>query len=228
MLAGKKFLAVVPARGGSKGVPRKNIRMFCGRPLLALTLEQAAGVPEIDRVVVSTDDAEIADLTRSAGGEVVERPSDLAGDAAPTEWALLHALDVLAGANEAFDYVMVLEPTSPLRSPDTIRRCMKEIIESGMESLVTVVETRSNIGRVQNGVFRPLAPGAPRRRQEREPFYVESSTVYICRTEYLRKTGSLVADDWQAVTVSDVEALDINTELDFTVAEALVLQMGRK
>lgn len=224
MLAGKKFLAVIPARGGSKGVPRKNIRMFCGRPLLVLTLEQAAEVPEIDRVVVSTDDVEIAGVTSSAGGVVVDRPPELASDTAPTEWALLHALDALVAANKKFDYVMVLEPTSPLRSPETIRRCMDAIIARDAVSLMTVVETRSNIGRLENGMFRPLVPNAPRRRQAREPFYIECSTVYICRVDYLRRTGSLVAEEWLAVPVPENEAFDINSELDFTIAEMVYVQ----
>jgi N-acylneuraminate cytidylyltransferase len=222
MLHDKRFLAVVPARGGSKSVPRKNIRLLAGRPLLHYTLAQAAGVPEIDRMVVSTDDAEIAAVARAGGAEVVDRPADLATDSAPTEWALLHALDRLEAGGERFDFVVVLEPTSPFRSPNTIRRCMSRILETGAPSLMTVIETRDNIGRLDHGQFRPLVPGAPRRRQAREPFFVESSTVYVARVDFLRETGSLVADDWAAEPVPEEEAIDINTPLDFAVAEALM------
>jgi CMP-N,N'-diacetyllegionaminic acid synthase len=226
MLRGRTFLAVVPARGGSKAVPRKNIRMLGKRPLLVHTLEQVAKVPQIDLAVVSTDYPEIAKVASAAGTEVIYRPQELATDSAPTEWALLHALDVLESRGRTFDYVMVLEPTSPFRSPDTIRRCMQEIVESDAPSLMTVVETRSNLGRLEKNVFRPLNLGAPRRRQDREPFYLESSTVYVCRTDHLRRTKSLVADNWLAVTVSEEEALDINSELDFSIAEAFVAKMG--
>jgi CMP-N-acetylneuraminic acid synthetase len=224
MLNGKTFLAVVPARGGSKSVPRKNIRELGGKPLLVHTLEQVAHVPEIDRAVVSTDDTEIAGVAARAGGEVLRRPTELATDAAPTEWALLHALDEFAAKGQTFDYVMVLEPTSPFRSPATIMRCMEAMVGAAASSLMTVVETRSNIGRLENGIFRPLVPSAPRRRQERQPFYIESSTVYICRTDHLRRAKTLVADDWLAVTVPDAEAFDINDELDFAVAEALCIR----
>jgi N-acylneuraminate cytidylyltransferase len=222
MLRDNSFLAVIPARGGSKSVPRKNIRPLAGRPLLHYTLDQAAGVPEIDRTVVSTDDSEIAAVARAAGGAVVERPAALATDTAPTEWALLHALDRLEADGSRFDFVIVLEPTSPFRTPATIRRCMARIVEAGAPSLMTVIETRDNIGRLEGGRFRPLVPGAPRRRQDREPFYVESSTVYIARVDFLRQTGSLVAVDWLAEPVPDEEAVDINTALDFAAAEALM------
>jgi N-acylneuraminate cytidylyltransferase len=224
MLNGRTFLAVVPARGGSKAVPRKNIRLLGGRPLLVHTLEQIAAVAEIDCAVVSTDDREIAAIVKSNGGRAIDRPAELASDTAPTEGALLHAMDVLEAGGQTFDFVMVLEPTSPLRTPQTIRRCMQAIAESAAPSLMTVIETRNNIGRVEKGRFRPLVPGAPRRRQDRAPFFIESSTVYICRTDYLRRTGTLVADDWLAVPVPEAEAFDINSELDFAIAEAMVGQ----
>lgn len=222
MIDNRTFLAVVPARGGSKSVPGKNVRPLAGRPLLHWTLDQIAGVPEIDRAVVSTDDAAIAEAARAQGGEVVDRPAELATDTAPTEWALLQALDDLAAEGARFDYVMVLEPTSPFRTPATIRRCMRRIVERDADSLMTVTETRANIGRLEDGVFRPLVPDAPRRRQERQPFHVESSTVYVARTGFLRETGSLVSAGWLAEVVPDEEAHDINTPEDFLVAEALM------
>lgn len=222
MINGKRFLAVIPARGGSKSVPRKNIRPLGGRPLLAHTLAQAAAVPALDRVVVSTDDDEIAAAAQQHGGIVMRRPTDLATDTAPTEWALTHALDELAAAGEAFDYIMVLEPTSPMRRPETIRACMETIHNRDGKSLMTVIESRSNYGRLVDGYFRPLDPKAPRRRQDRPPLYVESSTVYIARVDYLRQTGTLVCDDWLAVVVDEAEALDINSERDFRIAEQVM------
>lgn len=221
MLQGKRFLAIVPARGGSKGVPRKNIKPLAGKPLLAYTLEAAGKVHEIDLVVVSTEDAEIKATAQSCGARVVDRPLELAADATRTEPVLLQVLDSLS-AEAAFDYVIVLEPTSPLRTAATIRGCMEHILATGAESLLTVSETRANIGKLENGIFVPLVKGAPRRRQERQPFYVESSTVYVCRTGYLRETGTLVAEEWAAYVVSDEEATDINSPEDFRHAESLV------
>jgi CMP-N,N'-diacetyllegionaminic acid synthase len=223
MIEGRRFIAVVPARGGSKSVPRKNIRRLAGRPLLAWTSDQIKAVPEIDIAVVSTDDPAIARVAEQEGLRVIMRPKELAIDTAPTERALLHALDVLRDMGEPpFDYVVVLEPTSPLRRPETIRRCMSAIVERNGRSLMTVVESRSNIGRLSDGIFRPLDRNAPRRRQDRAPVYIESSTVYAASVEHLRKTGTLVCSDWLAEVVHSEEAVDINTELDFLVAERLI------
>lgn len=225
MIAARRFLAVVPARGGSKSVPGKNIRPLAGRPLLHYTLDQIAAVPEIDRAVVSTDDAKIAAAARAGGAEVIDRPAALATDAARTEAALIHAIETLAAGGETFDYVMVLEPTSPFRRPETIRRCMERIVARDGVSLMTVIESRANIGRLVDGVFRPLVPDAPRRRQDRAPFHIESSTVYVARCDFVRRTGSLVAADWLGLIVDADEALDINGETDFAIAEALMTRM---
>ena len=225
MYDGKRFLGVIPARGGSISVPRKNIHPLGGKPLLFYTIRQAVAVEELDLVLVSTDDAEIAAIARDLGVNVIDRPPDLATATAPTEWALLHALDTLT-EQEPFDYVVVLEPTSPFRSPKTIQRCIHAIAKSGAPSLLTVRETRSNLGRLVDGRFRPLMPDAPRRRQDREPLYVESSTVYVCSTEHLRRTGTLVADDWVAIEVPARETLDINSAEDFAFAECFI-RMGK-
>lgn len=221
MIENRRFLAVVPARGGSKSVPQKNIRSLGGRPLLHHTVDQLQAVTEIDCAVVSTDDEKIRDVAKSVGVRVIDRPAELSGDTAPTELALIHALDKLADQGEYFDYVMVLEPTSPFRSSATIRRCMNRIVRDNGQSLMTVIETRSNIGVLEEGYFKPLNSGAPRRRQEREPFFVESSTVYISRVDFLRETGSLVCQNWLSEIVEENEAIDINSPLDFKIAEAI-------
>jgi len=215
-----RFLAVIPARGGSKSVPRKNIRPLNGRPLLAWTVDQVKNVPEIDLVIVSTDDEEITTVAKHENIDVIQRPSELATDTASTESALLHALDVLESEGHAtFDYIIVLEPTSPLRKPETIQRCMRAIFEKNGKSLMTVIETKNNIGRRENGQFYPLNSGAPRRRQERKSFFIESSTVYIASVDYLKSTGSLVCENWLCEIVDDIEAIDINNEMDFIIAE---------
>jgi CMP-N,N'-diacetyllegionaminic acid synthase len=225
MLNDKRFLAVIPARGGSQGVKRKNIRPLGGRPLLVWTIDQAKQVTAIDLVVVSTDDPEIKQVAEAAGVRVVDRPAELATATASTESALLHALDALTMAGEAaFDYVGVLEPTSPFRRPQSILACMQRIVERDGVSLMTVRETRNVYGRLQDGYFRPLIPGQPRRRQDRETIYVESSTIYFARVDWLRRTGSLVADDWLAVIVDEREGFDINTLEDFRIAEAFLDQ----
>lgn len=223
MYSGKHFLAIIPARGGSKALPLKNIRLLAGRPLLAYTIDQAKAVSDIDLTVVSTDHAEIRKIAVEMGVNVVERPHVLAVDDCPTELALLHALDTLAEEGTPTpDYVIVLEPTSPFRSAQTIRNCMGKIITERAPSLLTVRESKENVGTLVNGVFCPIRPGAPRRRQEREAFFIESSTVYICEVDHLRTTHSLVANNWAAYVIPDTEAIDINTLEDFRLAECLI------
>lgn len=226
MIGGSRVLAIVPARGGSKGIPRKNIKPLCGRPLLLYTLDVAAGVREIDQLVVSTEDEEISRITNEAGYQVVERPAELAGDTASTESALLQVIETLESDGSHFEYVVVLEPTSPFRSANTIRGALQHIDDAQGESLLAVKETKEVIGRIENGVFRPAFGKEPRRRQDREAKYQEASTIYVARVDYLRRNGTLVSDKWLAYVVHFPETVDINEPLDFLIAEQLMSQKG--
>ncbi len=209
-------------------MPKKNIRDLAGKPLLSHTIEQAHQVPEFDLVVLSTDNDEIAAVGAEQGIRIIDRPSSLATAEAKTETALLHAIDELS-PDSRFDYVVVLEPTSPFRQPETISKCIRSIIDEQATSLVTVKETRASLGRLVDGKFVLLNPDAPRRRQDREPFYYESSTLYVCSINHLIREESLVSDDWLGVEVSENEAFDINTLFDFHVAEALfAMEEARK
>ncbi len=221
MYKGLTVLGVVPARGGSKGVPRKNIRELAGEPLIGYTLRTAELADAIDLLVVTTDDEEIGKVAEGYGVSVIRRPSELATDEATTESALLHALEVLEEQGESFDILLVLEPTSPLRSVQTIETAISACAES-FESVLAVRETYENVGLVEDGVFRPIYPDAPRRRQLRSPFFIESSTIYAVKTDYLRRTGTLVSTNWGAVVVTAREANDINTEADFQYLEFLL------
>lgn len=216
-------LGVVPARGGSKGVPGKNLRPLAGEPLLVHTLRAALAATLLDRLVVSTDDAAIAAVARAAGVEVVDRPAALAGDTARTEPALIHAADALAAADGfVAEWVVTLEPTSPLRTAGLIDRCVALALREQPGAVITVAETRENYGRRDGDRFRYLFPGQPRRRQERQPLYRESSTVYVTRASRLRATGSVLAEPLLSVVVADEEGIDLNTLLDFEVAEAVM------
>jgi CMP-N,N'-diacetyllegionaminic acid synthase len=221
VIDGRRILAVIPARGGSEGVPRKNVRPLAGKPLVCHTVETAITVDGLDLVVVSTDDDEIKTVSEAAGARVIDRPAALATDEASTEIAVLHALDNLEEDGEAFDVVVVLEPTSPFRSAATVRACIDTLVARNGDSLLAVKETRDVIGHLDDGIFRLLVPGGRRRRQEREPLYVEASTVYVARVDFLRRTGSLVTGDWLAYVVPEREAIDINTTEDFAYAEFL-------
>ena len=167
MIGAKRIVALIPARGGSKGVPGKNVRALGGRPLIEYTIETAFAVEGIDRVAVTTDDKKIRDVAAKAGAVVIDRPPELATAEASTEVALLHALAALEVKGERFDYVAVLEPTTPFRTAAGVRGALEAIVAKGAESLLSVVESREVQGWVGGGFFRPLMPGEPRRRQDR-------------------------------------------------------------
>lgn len=212
-------LGVIPARGGSKGVPGKNIRPVAGVPLVVHTIRAAGRSELLDRFVVSTDSPEIATVARAAGAEVVERPAELAGDESPTEDALLHAVDAL-GVEPRF--VVTLEPTSPLRRAETIDACIAKALELDADSVMTVAPTTDVLGVVEDGLFVPLDPAQPRRRQLRRSLYRESSTVYVTALSHLRQTRLVVAPRTHAVAITAEEAIDVNTEADLAAADALV------
>lgn len=213
-------LAVIPARGGSKSVPLKNIRELCGKPLIAYTIESAQKSISINKLVVSTDHPQIAQVARDFSTDVIIRPAELATDAAPTEWALLHVLDELKRLyGFEPDIVLTLEPTSPFRTPQLIDRCVEVFKTTKADSVIGVVESRSCYGKIINGKFEFLFPGQPRRRQERIPLYKESSTIYGTKTNILRQKKSVLGDILYPVIVSEEEAIDINTPFDFEFAE---------
>jgi CMP-N-acetylneuraminic acid synthetase len=218
-------LCVVPARRGSKGIPQKNLAELAGEPLIVHTLRAALAATTLDRVVVSTDDEEIAAVALSAGAEVVNRPAHLAGDDSPTEDALLHALETL-GPPEP-EYVVTLEPTSPLRKAQTIDACVRRAFELGANAVIAVAETREVLGRLEDGVFVPLDPNAPRRRQLRAPLYRETGVAYVTRTAHLRATHSVFAGPLYAVVVPEEETLDVNTKLDLLAASAALEEGAR-
>jgi CMP-N,N'-diacetyllegionaminic acid synthase len=218
-------IGVIPARGGSKGIPRKNLAPIGGEPLVARAVRIALEARLLDRLVVSTDNDEIAGIAAAAGAEVVRRPAELADDDAPTEAALIHALDSIDGPEPT--WTVTLEPTSPFRSAALIDRCIAFAEEKSADAVYTVSPTTDIVGALADGVFVPLLRDAPRRRQLRQPLYRESSTVYVTRTTHLRATRSVLADPLYAVPVSPEEALDVNTPIDLLVVRAIIESAGQ-
>ena len=137
----KNVLAIIPARGGSKGVPKKNIRNFLGKPLLIYSIETAKESKIVDKIVVSTDSNEIANIARSAGVEVIRRPANISGDSATTESAMIHCLDALKLQNYEPNFIVLLQPTSPIRPKHCIDLAMKQMKTENLDSIVSVVKS---------------------------------------------------------------------------------------
>ncbi len=226
-----RMLAIVPARGGSKGVPRKNVRSLAGKPLIAYTIEAARGARSLDRIVVSTEDDEIAEISRRYGAEVpFVRPVELAADETPTLAVLQHMVKELA-AREGYhpDAVMTLQPTSPLRTAAHIDEAI-ELFESdsSADSLVSCVRVphifhpRSVMRFDEEGYLVPYLPGdVPTRRQEKETLIARNgAAIYITRTERLAEFvfgGRLVCYKMDEASSIDIDSVD-----DFAVAERLL------
>lgn len=226
-----KFLVVIPARGGSKGIPMKNIYPVNGKPLLTYSLEMITQVEFDGDVVVSTDSEQIKEVAlRTPGIEVVDRPQDISGDKASTESALLHALEVMEERKGyAYDAVVTLQATSPLRKAPTVKACFEKYEEDRdkYDALLTLTETRTDYW-IKEGVdhYRRLYPDAPRRRQDRDPIYIENSAVYITDKQSLQETGSVLGHHVNGYVIPEREGVDINEPIDILLAEELIRNGG--
>ena len=233
MLNGKRVIAVVPARGGSKSIPGKNIKPLCGKPLLAWSIDIARQVAEIDRVIVSTDDSEIAAVGRKYGAEVYDRPAHLATDEALVIDALKNLLNRLESEGDAPEWVILLEPTCPLRSADDVRRCLELVAGGQFDSVATFKDADLNphrAWRLADGIPEVFIPGAvpwlP--RQKLPKAYQLNGAVYIFRAALLAEEAkSLLVGRLGAVLMPRERSQDIDDHLDFMIVEALMRESGK-
>jgi N-acylneuraminate cytidylyltransferase len=215
-------LAVIPARGGSKGLPGKNIRPAGGKPLIAWTIEAARGARLVDRVVLSSDDAAIIAVAREWGCEApFVREARLAGDETPTIEVVLDALARLPG----YPWVVLLQPTSPLRLAADIDGAIGRCVAAGAPSCVSVCEARENpwwmyrLG--EDGRLAPLIAGAaPTRRQDLPRVVVPNGAVYVARADWLARERKFITTDTVAWEMPAERSLDIDTESDLIQLQA--------
>lgn len=222
-------VCVIPVRGGSKGIPRKNLLPIGGKPLVVWTIEQALAVPGL-RVIVSTEDAELAQVSRAAGAEVVDRPAELAQDTTASEPVIEHVLAVLTERGERPDVVMFLQATSPVRRPGTLARALSEFASSGADSMVGVVAETPFLWKLGH----PASAGydftrRPRRQDiaAQDMVYRETGSVYVTRTEIYETLHNRLGGHIELFVMDDIEATDIDTPADFAVAEAQLLEFSR-
>ncbi len=224
-----RVLGVIPARGGSKGVPNKNTRDLCGQPLIGYTIK-AANESRLDRAVVSTDSPELAELARAAGGDVpFLRPPELATDEARPVFAMLHALDALSEAGDPdYDAVMMLQPTTPMRTAADINEALDILRDTGADSVISVVDVGAShparMKYIEEGrlIDPPFCEAHEnQRRQELRPMYIRNGAVYLTRTSVLRQ-HSFKGDDCRALVMPESRSVNIDTLGDFAHAERVL------
>jgi CMP-N,N'-diacetyllegionaminic acid synthase len=225
-----RVLGLIPARGGSKGVPRKNVRLLGGKPLLQYAVEVGLLARGITRLVVSTEDPEIAAAARHAGAEVpFARPLELAQDHTPMLPVVQHALCTLQGQGDRFDAVCLLQPTSPFRESADIEGCLALLIQSGADSVVTVLQVPDEYN--PHWVYMADASGALRlstgetspitRRQELPPAYHRDGSVYLTRAAVVEQ-GSLYGARMLGYPVRRDRVVNIDSMQDWERAERLL------
>lgn len=232
MINNKKIIAIIPARGGSKGLPRKNIRILAGKPLIVWTIEQANCSNYIDKVIVSTEDDEIAEISRKYEAEVpFLRPKELARDDSPTIDVIMHAVNWFEDKGDYFDIVVLLEPTSPLRDVEDIDKCIQMLISHPTaKAIVSVAKLESahpefNVTINDEGLIRKLN-GTTNfnvlRRQELEDIYFFEGSVYISETLTLKQKRTFYHESTLAYVVPKYKSLEVDEISDFICIEALM------
>jgi CMP-N,N'-diacetyllegionaminic acid synthase len=220
-----RVLAIIPARGGSKGLPGKNLRNLAGKPLIAWSIDQALACPRVTDTVVTTDSEDIAEVARAAGAQVpFLRPAELATDTAPTEPAMVHALHEMERLHGQYDAVMLLQPTSPLRLADTLTRAVDAFIASGTDSLLGVVESHAFFWQ-QEPVRATYDYRCRPRRQDIAPAdrrFRETGSVYVTRRDPFLAESNRLAGTVSLFVMDEREGYEIDSAADFAVVEALM------
>jgi CMP-N,N'-diacetyllegionaminic acid synthase len=231
-----KILGLITARGGSKGVPRKNIRLLNGKPLLAYTAETALEAKSLTSVVLSTEDAEIAEIGRKyLLGVPFMRPPELAQDATPSLAVVRHALLTLAEMGEKYDAVCLLQPTNPLRRAADIDNCVELLIESNADAVVSVLPVPHEYNPQwvfwMNGENQmSLATGEKEpttRRQDLPPAFHRDGSVYVTRSETILEQKSLYGENVKGYEIEAEYSANIDTEADWLAVEARMFQQQK-
>ena len=224
------LLSLIPARGGSKGIPRKNVRPFCGKPLLQWTIDVSLAAPSVDLTVVSTDDAEIAMLARAGGAEVpFLRPTDLASDTASGIAPVLHALDQLPDVTD----VLLLQPTSPLRRVADVEAAVAMYRQANSVAVVSVTPSSKHpawmFGLSPTQELQPLSMRSDAVcRQQLPSAYMLNGAIYLASRSFLEREASFLTPQTLGYVMAPEHSVDIDTLLDWQWGEFLMQQQGMK
>jgi len=224
MLNGKTFLAIIPARGGSKRLPRKNVLELAGKPLITWTIEAALKSKYIDKVVVTSDDQEILGISEKQGADVVKRPDELASDTATTIDVVNHVVENI----KEYNYIVLLQPTSPLRNEKHIDEAITLLEAKSADAIVSVCEMEhsplwSNV-LPENGSMKDFLSDEVKnkRSQDLEAYFRLNGAIYICKTNRMLKEKTLfIKDNIFAYKMDRKSSVDIDEEIDFELVKVI-------
>jgi N-acylneuraminate cytidylyltransferase len=220
-----KIIAIIPARGGSKGIPRKNIRLLAGKPLIVYTIEAALKSKYLDRVIVSTEDREIAEISKKYGAETIKRPKTLARDGAKTIDAIFHLLSVLKKEKCEPKIIILLQPTSPLRTVNDINKAVEFFLENKCKSVISVCEPDHSfygLLKIEKKYLKPIFHWKyfKQRRQTLPKTYIPNGAIFISAPKTLKKYKSFYNNKILPFTMPLERSIDIDNEIDFFIAES--------
>ena len=233
-LGNRKILAIIPARGGSKGLPGKNIKIFNGKPLIAWTIEAALKSKYINRVIVSTEDPKIKKISRDYKTEIVERPNHLAEDASKVYDVIEHALNFLSEKEKYYpDVIVLLQPTSPLRNTKDIDGALDIFLKNECDSVVSVYESTPPIYWAMEANEKYLKPVFDKkyfskRRQDLAITYNPNGAAYVSNVDNFNRYKGFYSENILPFVMPIERSIDIDSEIDFILAETLMKKSDGK
>ena len=221
----KTFLAIIPARGGSKRLPRKNVLDLCGKPLIAWSIEAGLKSKYIDKLIVTSDDEDILSISKKYGSDIIKRPEELSNDTATTFDALKHTIDNL----EKYDYIVLLQPTSPLRNEKHLDEAIELLEQKNADAVISVCKmdhsplwcnTLPENGSMQNFLKEEVLN---KRSQDLDKYFRLNGAIYICKTDkLLENKGFFLKGNIYAYLMSKENSTDIDDEFDFLMTEYIM------
>lgn len=216
-----KIIAIIPARGGSKGIPRKNIRLLAGKPLIAYTIEAASKSKYIDRAIVSTEDEEIAEISKLHSAEVIKRPKELGEDNVTLDPVIFHAVNSIEKKEDIkYDFVLTIQPTSPLLTTETLNKTIEIMLNGDYDTLISVKDETHLYWTKKDGGFIPIYKER-KNRQNLDPIYKETGAILISKRESIIEDNR-IGDKIFLFEIPKEESIDIDTYQDWWIAENLL------
>ncbi len=230
------MIAIIPARGGSKGIPRKNIKLLGGKPLIAYTIEAALRAKSVNRVFVSTDDLEIAEIAKKYGAEIpFMRPKNLATDNSSATDVYIYTIEQLEKIlNKKIESFIALLPTSPLRTGGDIDKAVKLFLEKKADSVICVTEAphppswflKLNENGVLTNFFNKTM--SMKNRQEEPKAFIPNGAIYVLKTDLLKNEGTYYSDKTYAYILPSERSIDIDDNMNFALAEIMIRKLDEK